>query len=767
MATLPMVPVTGTFLTGTPTPRGIGGICVTLTPDTPGGLVKLAGSPSVVVMEQQAWYTDNDGKLDPRAEVVASDNLAFEWPDFTYTVTITQHGELLGSFSVDAFAGIPIDVTAPVVAARRPKGIKGDKGDAGTIPLPVALDLDGVPYPKPDGTHQVVIDTTGVPVIMSGQSVGRQVGLDFELGYEPTPVYSEAEVDELLDTAVAGHVGDQATATRIALDAWMRDWRGKAAPAGVYNVHDYGAKGDDSTDDRAAIQAAIDAAVAGGGGVVFAPLRYVVDDELNIYRPNSPRIDLVIQGVDPLTSFIRSRFTGAGKALLNGRAPTAKRCSPITLRNIQLGTTTIWEGPNPVLFEVEGWGESRLDNVRFGSTNNTVLRACSVQNVRGRGITSFYGGKHFLYRATDAARFTVTAATRTITADRDVFVTKDAGSAFFVFPIGNVAARIMYRLGEVIGPREVRISSSSTEVLDVTSAKGGFEAARASMTAGSAVLTADANCFSADDVGRVLVVRGAKAGSWGPAVLRSRIVGYTSATTVTLADAATRTVTLSPFAQPVFDLWTDKVRGNGLGDTSTDLRLDAVQIENYAGLSLSVIDSLQFHLTGKMHGEHDPVDLRASTGAIWMDDVAGTYEGEFDGASLSDARMYLCNMNDTLLLPSLTTRRVGNEPIFLVDEMQDTGALIDVAALVSYRDDPRGILGHVTDANVAAGRDPKLVFTGPVVMVTGSTPPRIYHGNGLWMDTAGRMTMTSPNGTEYRVGVTNAGTLSITALEGE
>ena len=44
-----------------------------------------------------------------------------------------------------------------------------------------------------------------------------------------------------------------------------------AVPASVYNVRDYGAVGNGTADDRAAIQAAIDAAHAAGGGVVYLP----------------------------------------------------------------------------------------------------------------------------------------------------------------------------------------------------------------------------------------------------------------------------------------------------------------------------------------------------------------------------------------------------------------------------------------------------------------------------------------------------------------
>lgn len=74
----------------------------------------------------------------------------------------------------------------------------------------------------------------------------------------------------------------------------------------VFNIIDYGAKPDDGKSDRAAIQAAIDAAAAAGGGVVFVP---------------KGRFDLG-QKSDAGSLFIRSshivvRGAGAGRSILH------------------------------------------------------------------------------------------------------------------------------------------------------------------------------------------------------------------------------------------------------------------------------------------------------------------------------------------------------------------------------------------------------------------------------------------------------------------
>jgi len=83
--------------------------------------------------------------------------------------------------------------------------------------------------------------------------------------------------------------------------------------ADVYNVKDYGAEGDGSTDDTAAIQAAIDDAEAGRGGIVFFPPgNYRINSQITIDGDS-----ITLQGSGFGTS------TGTGATVLDLRYTTA------------------------------------------------------------------------------------------------------------------------------------------------------------------------------------------------------------------------------------------------------------------------------------------------------------------------------------------------------------------------------------------------------------------------------------------------------------
>src|SRR6266542_834200 len=95
--------------------------------------------------------------------------------------------------------------------------------------------------------------------------------------------------------------------------------------AGVaYNVKAYGAAGDNSTDDTTALQAALDAANAAGGGIVFLPKGVYRHTGLTFYS------NLLIRGVGGLRGGGTSapsnasilKYTSSG----TGRAYDARDC---------------------------------------------------------------------------------------------------------------------------------------------------------------------------------------------------------------------------------------------------------------------------------------------------------------------------------------------------------------------------------------------------------------------------------------------------------
>lgn len=81
------------------------------------------------------------------------------------------------------------------------------------------------------------------------------------------------------------------------------------------SVKDYGAKGDGTTDDAAAIQAAIDAVAAAGGGTVFLPRgTYIANTTLTITGSNS----ILLAGEGMFASSIRSTVAGQRVLSISG-----------------------------------------------------------------------------------------------------------------------------------------------------------------------------------------------------------------------------------------------------------------------------------------------------------------------------------------------------------------------------------------------------------------------------------------------------------------
>jgi len=509
----------------------------------------------------------------------------------------------------------------------------------------------------------------------------------------------------------------------------------------ILSPTDYGAVGDwngtTGTDNLAAFNAcysdAVVLAAAGFAVRISIPRgRYRLSDEWNVYRVNSPRRDIIIQGEDQLSTRLVAGFYGAGKALIKCVDPAGlARSSPTSIRDLgfeNFGSA----GVNPVYIWILGWGESRMERVRFASTNNSVIRGYGMQNIRMTDIVAFNAGRNFNYKNTAGFTFSVDTGTKTITASGAIFSAADVGKHFFVFP-ADVTRRIRYTVASYVSPTQVTYSEANG--LTETSQPGHFEPARCSMGAGSSTLTANASVFSADMVGLVLYVRAAKAGTAGAALLRGVITGYTSPTQVTLSVTADNAITDQFFAVAAVDFGRDPNMA-----ASSDVKIDKLQVETYSGVALVTQNTDGYHITSsKLHGAVNVTDTVKSMAAAWLDGHGGMFSCDLDSScSMSDARVYVCNLGRKVLWDSPWSRSVANGRIFKSELITDPVGCLEVRG-INVAQSVTTPVQLADDANAAADpTDPRIIFTGLVAFTGTSQKPRNYVGRDAYFEPDGR-----------------------------
>jgi hypothetical protein len=193
------------------------------------------------------------------------------------------------------------------------------------------------------------------------------------------------------DAMVAGLIGS-ASATRTAGDARyaLLTVSGKGvvrADSLVLNVRDYGAAGDGVADDTAEIQAAIDAAEAAGGGLVFMPKgTYLISSALTIQAANV-RLEGAGRGVTRLLS-------NSGTANMIEVSLSSTRCS---VGNMTLDRTAIaTAGAGINVYEATGLANHMdfhdlyirwqfrgmyLGPVSWGEVRNVIIERCADAGV--------------------------------------------------------------------------------------------------------------------------------------------------------------------------------------------------------------------------------------------------------------------------------------------------------------------------------------------------------------------------------------------------
>lgn len=136
--------------------------------------------------------------------------------------------------------------------------------------------------------------------------------------------------------------------------------------ARVYNVWDYGATGNGANDDTAAVQAAINACGAAGGGIVyFPPGTYLISSTLNRHYAN-----VTLMGAGSTATVLKAAATLSGSLLsITYPVDTAVMCAPV--RGLTL------DGSN---------APAGTDGIAYGDATEGFFGDLQIQYFPGAGI---------------------------------------------------------------------------------------------------------------------------------------------------------------------------------------------------------------------------------------------------------------------------------------------------------------------------------------------------------------------------------------------
>jgi len=151
-----------------------------------------------------------------------------------------------------------------------------------------------------------------------------------------------------------------------------------SAPAGSYNVTSYGATGNGSTDDTSAIQKAVNAAAAAGGGTVYVPAgTYIISPSTQVVMKSNTKLNL------------------ASGATLKAKSSSGSFTTVILINNVSNVSVT---GGKIVGDRTSGATGSENKGITVLGSNNVTISGVAVSNFRGDGIyvgAGWSGGQNY------------------------------------------------------------------------------------------------------------------------------------------------------------------------------------------------------------------------------------------------------------------------------------------------------------------------------------------------------------------------------------
>ncbi len=240
---------------------------------------------------------------------------------------------------------------------------------------------------------------------------------------------------------------------------------GGAVATDFVKVTDYGATGNGVTDDRAAIQDAIDDAILNRVNLLFPPGRYLISQYLYI----TDAYNIRIYGASGSVLVYASDDTGVVADLIAPSDGAARSCFYVThCRSVQFDGLTFQGGTSRSLIANAGVGIRMTNAVNTTILRNTSLDGCTLCQQDGTANAIGTGDS-----------FTVNAGVATIVNSSGQFHSSMVGLDIRIDSMTNACNNRAYRITSFVSSTTIRVAAvdgvteTSSFTWEVNNADGG------------------------------------------------------------------------------------------------------------------------------------------------------------------------------------------------------------------------------------------------------------------------------------------------------